>query len=66
MKNDTQKQTTTELKVGDASSFSEDEQKRASVAHITKISSILTVLVSGLALFSDGKVDDSSRPGVTR
>lgn len=33
---------------------SENPERRASVAKIKKVSSILMVLVSGLALFSDG------------
>jgi hypothetical protein len=43
-----------EVKASDAS-FDSDRERRASVAKITKVSSILMVLVSGLALFSDGQ-----------
>jgi hypothetical protein len=39
-------------------SYDSDQERRASVAKITKVSSILMVLVSGLALFSDGYVND--------
>jgi hypothetical protein len=43
----------TEVKGSDAS-YDSEQDRRASVAKITKVSSILMVLVSGLALFSDG------------
>lgn len=45
----------TEVKAKDAS-YDSDQERRASVAKITKTSSILMVLVSGLALFSDGQL----------
>lgn len=54
-----------DLKVVDAPSLSEDEHRRASIAKITKVSSILTVLVSGLALFSDGMFEPLYRMVIT-
>lgn len=58
MPKDDKKPATSELKSADTSIIGEDEHRRASVAKITKVSSILTVLVSGLALFSDGMAKD--------
>lgn len=43
----------TEVQASDAS-YDSEQERRASVAKITKVSSIIMVLVSGLALFSDG------------
>lgn len=56
MKNDGKRHVNRNGKSAEASVTSDDEQRRASVAKITRVSSILTVLVSGLALFSDGKL----------
>lgn len=54
MKNDGKKIVNRELKSAETSVVGEDEHRRASFAKITRFSSILTVWVSGLALFSDG------------
>jgi hypothetical protein len=43
-----------EVKATDSYDSDQEQQRRASAAKITKTSSILMVLVSGLALFSDG------------
>jgi hypothetical protein len=43
-----------EVKATDSYDSDQEAQRQASVAKITKVSSILMVLVSGLALFSDG------------
>jgi hypothetical protein len=49
-----EKQFSDDFKGSDAT-IQSDRERQASMAKITKVSSIIMVLVSGLALFSDGK-----------
>lgn len=50
-------QITAEVKGSNESATSADIEKKAAVAKITKISSVMMVMVSGLALFSDGMLE---------
>jgi hypothetical protein len=52
-----EKQFIEDFKGADAT-FQSDRERQASVNKITKISSVMMVLVSGLALFSDGKPEN--------